>query len=204
MISRPPVEIFGRYPGYGFAGLGVSTAIGNFTQTTFDLRFPDTLLGLLDWQRTYNSHSGAVGVLGPGWATSFSASLVVIPALGGLLHHAVGSVTFNDEDGRILAFAPDSAGGFSSPQDLRASLTQNPDGSFALAFNSGEVWSFTSTGQLTGRSREGQQVTLDYDSQGLLVGAAHSFDRNLNVLLRRQPAADQCGGRRRTDGSFCL
>ena len=95
---------------------------------------------------TYNSHSGAVGALGPGWATSFSASLVVTPALGGLLHHAVGSVTFDDEDGRILAFAPDSAGGFSSPQDLRASLTRNPDGSFALALNSGEVWSLPPPG----------------------------------------------------------
>lgn len=27
-ITRPPVEIFGQYPGYGFAGLGGSTAIG--------------------------------------------------------------------------------------------------------------------------------------------------------------------------------
>jgi hypothetical protein len=43
VITRPPVEIFGRYPGYGFAGIGVSTAIGNFTQTSFDLTFPSGL-----------------------------------------------------------------------------------------------------------------------------------------------------------------
>lgn len=30
-ITRPPVELSGTYPGYGFAGLGVNTAIGNFT-----------------------------------------------------------------------------------------------------------------------------------------------------------------------------
>jgi len=178
-ITRPPVEIFGRYPGYGFAGLGVSTAIGNFTQTTFDLRFPATLLGLLHWQRTYNSHSGAIGALGPGWTTSFSASLVVTPAHEGLLHHTPASVTFHDEDGRILTFTPDGVGGFTSPQDLLATLTQNTDGSFALTFTSGLVWSFSPTGQLTGRSMEGQQVSLDYDSQGLLVSAGHSFGRSL-------------------------
>ena len=35
-ITRPPVELFGTYPGYGFAGPGVNTAIGNFTLTTAD------------------------------------------------------------------------------------------------------------------------------------------------------------------------
>lgn len=48
-ITRPPTEIFGRHTGYGFAGLGVSTAIGNFTQTAIDLSFPAGLLGLLDF-----------------------------------------------------------------------------------------------------------------------------------------------------------
>ena len=173
LITRPPIEIFGQYPGYGFAGLGVSTAIGNFTQTTLDLQFPGTSLGLLNWQRTYNSHSGAIGALGPGWSTSFSASLVVTPAQGGVFHHTAASVTFRDEDGRILTFTPDGAGGFTRPQDLLASLTQNTDGTFTLTYNTGEVWSFGSTGQLTGRSMEGQQVALDYDSSGLLVRATH-------------------------------
>jgi RHS repeat-associated protein len=177
-ITRQPVEIFGRHLGYGFAGLDVSTAIGNFTQTTTDLGFPASLLGLLDWQRTYNSHSGAIGALGPGWTTSFSASLVVSPPEG-LLHHTPGPVTFHDEDGRILTFTPDPAGGFTRPQDLNASLTQNADGSYALAYNSGQVWSFDSTGRLTGRAQDGQQVTLAYDGQDLLVSATHSSGRHL-------------------------
>jgi hypothetical protein len=73
-ITRPVQELFGRYPGYGFAGIGVNTAIGNFTQQATDLPFPAGLLGLLNWTRTYNSLSGAVGALGPGWTTAFSAS----------------------------------------------------------------------------------------------------------------------------------
>ena len=197
LITRPPVEIFGRYPGYGFAGLDVNTAIGNLAQITLDLQFPGSSLGLLDWQRTYNSHSGAVGALGPGWTTSFSASLVVTPAQGGLLHHTAASITFHDEDGRILTFASDGAGGFTRPQDLLASLTQNTDGSFALTFNSGEVWSFSSTGQLTGRSMEGQQVTLDYDGSGLLVRATHqpsgrslAFSYDANRRLTSLQASD--------------
>lgn len=101
-ITRPPVEIFGQYPGYGFAGLGGSTAIG---------------------------------ALGPDWTTSFSASLVVTPAQGEA-HDPAAPVTFNDEDSRILIFAPDGPGGFTSPQDLLASLTQNADGSFVPTFNS--------------------------------------------------------------------
>jgi Domain of unknown function (DUF6531) len=135
-ITRPPAGIFGQYPGYGFAGLGVSTAIGKFTNTALGLGFPGSLPGLLDWQRTYKSHSGAVGALGPGWTTSVSAGLVVTPAQREA-HDPAAPVTFNGEDGRILTFAPDGAGGgFSSPQDLLASLAQNPDGSFALTFNS--------------------------------------------------------------------
>ena len=177
-ITRPAQELLGQYPGYGFAGLGVSTAIGNFTQTAADLSFPPALLGLLDWQRTYNSHSGAIGALGPGWTTSFSAHLVASPPQG-LLHHTAGPVTFYDEDGRVLVFTPAPGGGYSRPQDLPADLTQNTDGSFTLTYSSGEVWSFDSSGRLLGRSLEGQQVSLDYSGDDLLLTATHSAGRRL-------------------------
>jgi hypothetical protein len=29
-INRPSAQLYGQHPGYGFAGLGVNTAIGNF------------------------------------------------------------------------------------------------------------------------------------------------------------------------------
>lgn len=177
-ITRPPVEIFGRHPGYGFAGLGVNTAIGNFTQTAVDLSFPAGLLGLLDWQRTYNSHSGAIGALGPGWATSFSAHLVA-SAPQGVLHRTASPVTFYDEDGRVLIFTPAPGGGYIRPQDLSADLTQNADGSFTLTYDSGILWSFDASGRLSGRSLEGQQVSLDYGNDDLLLTAQHSTGRQL-------------------------
>jgi RHS repeat-associated protein len=196
-ITRPPTEIFGRHPGYGFAGLGVNTAIGNFTLTTIDLSFPEGLLGLLDWQRTYNSRSGAIGALGPGWTTSFSAHLVASPPQG-LLHHTASPVTFFDEDGRVLVFTPAPDGGYSRPQDLAADLTQNPDGSFTLTYNSGGVWSFDASGRLTGRSLEGQQVSVGYSSDDLLLTASHSTGRELTLSYdgnRRLTSVEASDGR---------
>lgn len=176
-ITRPLAEIYGRHPGYPFAGLGVNTAIGNFTQTAIDLSFPGGLLGLLDWTRTYNSLSQTAGALGDGWTTAFSARLV--PSSQGLLHHSTGPVTFFDDDGRVLIFNPGADGTFVTPPDLDASLARNPDGSFALAFNNGQQWDFDSTGWLTSRSAEGQQVSLTYDSAGRLTQAGHSSGRQL-------------------------
>ncbi len=98
LVTRPVAELFGRHVGYGFAGLGVSTAIGNYTETDADLTFPDGLLGLLDWNRTYNSLSSAAGSLGQGWATSFSASLDI--------SQTGGPVQLHDVDGRVLPFTP--------------------------------------------------------------------------------------------------
>jgi YD repeat-containing protein len=178
-ITRPPAEIYGQHLGYGFAGLCVNTAIGNFSRTIADLTFPGNLLGLLDWTRTYNSLSGTAGALGPGWTTAFSARLQVSEQ--GLLHHTVGQVTFFDEDGRVLPFLPAEGGGFSSPQDLNATLSQNADGSFGLTYLSGETWSFTSAGQLASRSLEGQTVTLTYAANGQLLQASHSLGLHLTL-----------------------
>jgi RHS repeat-associated protein len=167
-ITRPPAEIYGRHLGYGFAGRGVNTAIGNFTVAFADLTFPSSLLGLLDWTRTYNSLSGTAGLTGPGWTTAFSSHLAI-----------ADQVTFFDDDGRVLPFAPESGGGFTSPQDLNGELSRNADGSFTLTYLIGLVWSFDSTGRLTSRSLEGQAVTFDYDANGLLQRAAHSLGPNL-------------------------
>ena len=178
IITRPPAEIYGRPTGYGFAGLGVNTAIGNFTLTSTDLLFPSGLLGLCDWARTYNSLSETEGALGNGWTTAFSARLVPSAAQG-LLHHTAGPVTFYDDDGRVLTFTPGADETFVTPPDLDGSLARNPDGSFTLAFSNGQQWDFDSTGRLTSRAAEGQQVALTYDSAGRLTQATHSSGRQL-------------------------
>jgi RHS repeat-associated protein len=177
-VTRPIQELFGRHPGYGFAGIGVSTAIGNYTETDADLAFPGDLLGLLDWARTSNSRSTATGVLGVGWSTTFSARLTITQQ--GIGHNEAGPVQFHDADGRVLAFTPNPAGGFTRPQDLDADLSRNADGTFTLTYNSGEAWSFDASGRLTGKALEEQTVTLEYDAAGLLLQAVHSFGRYIN------------------------
>jgi Domain of unknown function (DUF6531) len=119
-VSRPVQEIFGYRPGYGFAGFAVNTAIGNYTHTDVDLGFPGGLLGLLDSTRSYNSQNTAGGTLGRGWTGPHSTGLAP-PA-----NNAAGPVAFHDEDGRVLTFTPDPAGGYTRPQDLTADLTKNP------------------------------------------------------------------------------
>jgi RHS repeat-associated protein len=178
-ITRPVQEIFGQQAEYGFAGLGVSAAIGNFTQRVVEISLPRGLLGLLDWTRTYNSLSTTAGALGPGWTAAFSSSLAATQR--GLLHHTAGPVTFTDDDGRVLTFTPNPAGGYTRPQDLNADLTQNADGTFTLTFNYGAVWTFDATGRLTGRAREGQNVTFGYDASSRLTQATHSSGRYLSL-----------------------
>src|SRR6266566_3578867 len=153
-ITRGLAELFGRHPGYGFAGSGVSTVIGNYTQTTVDLSFPQGLLGLLTWDRTYNSRNTAVGPLGRGWTTTFSAHLTVAPDQ---------AVEFHDEDGRVLTFAPAGSGQFRRAPDLEADLVRDGDGGYALQFTSGTRWLFDGSGRLTGRVWQGQRVTVDHD-----------------------------------------
>jgi Domain of unknown function (DUF6531) len=124
-INRPLAELFGSYPGYGFAGFGVSTAIGNYTENAVDLGFPGGLLGLLDFRRTYNSLIPESGGQGNGWTFSFSARLT---SAQGLQASPPGPVTFSADDGRVLTFNPDPAGGYFRAQDLDADLTHNADG----------------------------------------------------------------------------
>ncbi len=74
-IDRPVPELFGNHTGSGFAGFGVSTAIGNYTETAVDLGFPASLLGLVGLARTFNSLSTTTGTIGPGWASGLAANL---------------------------------------------------------------------------------------------------------------------------------
>jgi YD repeat-containing protein len=196
-IDRPVQELFGRHPGYGFAGFGVSTAIGNYTGTAVDLGFPGGLLGLLDLTRTYNSLSTAAGTLGQGWTHSFAASIQPA-AKGGLLRHAAAAVTFTDVDGRVLTFTPNAAGGFNRAQDLDADLVRNADGTFTLTYNSGQVWAFDANGRATSRSWEGQNVAFDYDAGGSLLRATHSAGPHLSLSYDgngRLTAAEASDGR---------
>ncbi len=167
LVNRPAAELFGTHPLYGIAGNGVNSATGNYSRTGADLAFP---VGLLGWGRTYNSLDSSTGPFGRGWTPALSAHLVV----GG-----DGSVSFHDDDGRVLTFAPASGGGYTRPQDLDADLTRNADSTFALRYLSGEVWTFDSSGRGLARSVQGTQITFQYDDHGRLATVSHSAGQSL-------------------------
>ena len=169
IITRPVVELFGQHTGYGFAGEGVSTATGNYTRRYADLTFPIALLG---WSRTYNSLDDTVGGLGRGWTSTYAARLT--PA-------ADGSVRFRDDDGRTLTFTSLTGGGFARPMDLLADLTANADGTFALRYLSGDLWTFDASGRATGRTAEGVSVSFTYDAEDRLTSVAHSAGYRLDL-----------------------
>lgn len=180
LVTRPISELLGREGGSGFAGSGVNTAIGNHTASNVDIGFSSVPTGLMDWTRTYNSLDTKIGSVGPGWTTSFSARLVITRE-GVIVHHD-GPVEFHHEDGRVLTFTPDGSGGFRSPQDLDAALEPTDNGGYELALRSGQRWHFDSEGRLTGRSQEGQRVTVDRDVEGKLLRVEHSWGRSLGLF----------------------
>jgi RHS repeat-associated protein len=178
LVTRPVDELLGEYPGYGFAGYSVSTAIGNFTHIATDLGFPAALLGLLDYARTYNSRGGTGHPLGQGWAASFSARLSATDKEE--LSDTTGPVRFHGDDGRVLTFTPIPAGGYQRPQDLAADLTRDDSGFTLDFYDTGAAYRFDLNGRTTGRSQEGHTVSFDYDSAGRLLRATHSAGPRLN------------------------
>jgi YD repeat-containing protein len=169
MVTRPAAELFGIHPVYGIAGNGVNSATGDYSRTSADLTFS---LPLLDWARTYNSMDGGTGPFGQGWTPALSAHLVV----GGN-----GTVSFHGDDGRVLAFTPADGGGFARPPDLDADLTHNADGTFALRYLDGDVWSFDSAGRGVSRTSRGLQLTFGYDDQQRLSTATLSSGQSLSL-----------------------
>jgi RHS repeat-associated protein len=161
-VTRPVAELFGQHPGYGFTGLGVNTATGNFTHAAVDLSFS---VGLLTWGRSYNSLNREDGPLGPGWTTTLSMHLVA---------NDDGTVALHDGDGRVLEFTPGENGTYSRPQDLDADLTRAGDGIFTLRYLSGRTVTFDATGRATALAGEGEELSLSYDGSGRLTRAAHS------------------------------
>lgn len=159
MINRPTAELFGRQPGYDYAGSNVHTATGNYTQYAVDLD------GSLSWSRTYNSLDATVTPLGRGWTPAFSAHITAL---------ADGSARYHGDDGRILTFAADSSGSYRRPRDIDADLVPLTAGGWSLRFRTGESWLLDTAGRLCERAREGHRVVPSRDADGRIATVAHS------------------------------
>lgn len=166
----PGSENFGDQNTGGTAGDPVNTGIGNFVDTWIDLAFPSQIYGL-NWARTYNSLDSSSGVLGPGWTTSFSVRLSVLPN---------GDVILLEPDGRRSLFSNDGAGGWTRPSELFGELVAEADGSYAIEFYNGQRWAFDAEGTLVRLvDWSGQVVDLTYDGGGHLRSAVSSTGHSL-------------------------
>ena len=154
------------------SGSPFEVATGNFVHSTGDLFI--SALGLdLAITRTYNSRDMRSGLLGHGWTLNFEQR--VIEATDGI------SLTNICLQGNGKRERFDATGGCcSSPSDLFASLVKNPDDTFTLVERHGTTRHFNVAGRLAEVvDRNGNKLTLSYDSTGFLTSVADAVGREL-------------------------
>ncbi len=158
-------SMYGHRQSQVSVGDPVDTASGNFADSALDLKAPSGVFGL-DWKRSYNSRSTRTGILGTGWSTTFSDSIVA---------DASGNATLTTADGRALVFASDGANGLTRPPDIFANLTRNGDDTWTLAWFNGETWTFDTAGRLARMaSADGPTATAVRNTSGVLQSIASS------------------------------
>ncbi|MGH9280258.1 MAG: RHS repeat-associated core domain-containing protein [Acidimicrobiales bacterium] len=139
-------------------GQPVNTATGNFWHTFDDLSVPSRGLDL-DFRHTYNSLNASLdGPLGYGWTHSYADSLSF--GVG-------GTVTVRQCNGAELFFRP-AGSGYSAPPRVTATLVHNPDATWSVTTDAGQVSSFDAAGRLVARRDHNGYVThLNYTGSQL-------------------------------------
>jgi RHS repeat-associated protein len=172
-------------------GKPINCASGDFWHTFTDISVPGRGPAL-QLQRTYNAFGhGSDSMFGYGWSDSYDMNLTT---------DASGNVTVNQENGSVITFAPNGAGGYTAPSRVTASLAANSDGTFALTdFHGGVTHTFSATGQLLRISdRNGYTSMLSYTGSTLSsvtdqAGRSLTFttDSNGHVTTVTDPAGRQ-------------
>lgn len=151
-------------------GHPVNCATGEMWHRVLDLSVPGRGVGL--WLvRTYSTMlAGRDGPLGFGWTHGYNMSLTIA---------GDGSVTVHEEGGSAIGFAPNGAGGYSSPTWVFATLVRNSDGTYTLRRKNQTSFVFNASGKLVQeQDRNGHPTTLSYSS-GQLATVTDSSGRQL-------------------------
>jgi RHS repeat-associated protein len=167
-------------PGCAPGSYPINCASGDFWHTFTDVsvsgRGPD-----LDLTRTYNSLNAAKkGIFGYGWTSSYETNLVV---------NGDGSITVTEDDGSQVTAEPNGSGGFTVPAWADSTLVANTGGTYTFTRQRTEIFTFTSTGQLTSiGDPDGDTTTLAYSSGKLhtvtdAAGRAITFTFGTNGLV---------------------
>jgi RHS repeat-associated protein len=136
------------------AGDPVNCATGNFTLPFTDIAVAGRGPGLV-LSRTYNSLDAASkGLFGHGWSSSYDMKLVE--------DATAGSVTVRQENGSEVVFTKTSAGDYTAPGWVLATLTRSSDG-WVLTRRKQQRITFAANGALTSVSDlNGESTDLHY------------------------------------------
>ena len=146
----------------GIYGEPLNTSTGNFYFSATDISLPGKGVPLA-FQRTYNSQDTTQnGVLGWGWTTNYSTAVRVEPDGGASLIHG---------DGKVLNFAEDGHGGYSTPSGETDKLSRNESGTYEL----------TSADQTTKRYDANGLLTQQLDRYGNALGFAYSGGQLMTI-----------------------
>jgi RHS repeat-associated protein len=155
------------------SGDPVDTATGDYSESTTDLEIQGRGPGLA-MQRTYSSRAAQAGkssALGRGWTMSYGMSLSV--------NSKTGFATVTNENGSQTEFQP-GANGYVAPPRVLATLVKNSDGTYTYTVKARTIYTFNSSGQLTGVADLNEnKTTLSYNESGQLQKAADGAGRSL-------------------------
>lgn len=141
--------------------------------------------------RTYNADDPNEGIFGRSWWSNYEASLK---------ENTGGDVDIKRESGKVDNFSSKGNGTYYPPRWVYDELTKNTDDTFDLVIKSTKITQhFDTQGRLVSiKDRNGNSITLQYDSNGLLtitdaVGRKTTFAYGANgkVLAVTDPLGRQ-------------
>jgi len=167
----------------------VNTSNGEFFENTTDVSIPGRGPGLvLDW--TYSSQRSPFdGPFGFGWSFNYNMTLAV---------NSSGTVDVHQENGSMVTFTPDTNGVYHAPARVLAALAHNADGTWTYTRKAKDIFTFTSTGQMSQLADlNGNTTSLTRNGSGQLTTATDGAGRTLtftyNTGGRIATATDPAG-----------
>jgi RHS repeat-associated protein len=156
----------------------VNSVTGEFWETAGDL----TVAGVgpaLSWTRSFaTTRASTDGPLGHGWSDAYSLQLT---PMGGTSLATSPWVQVAQENGSLVTFTADGAGGFTAPFRVFATLERLADGSYRFTRQGRQIYTFDAAGRLTGLADiNGNAATLTYDGAHL-VRVENSRGQDLEV-----------------------
>src|SRR5215510_5509967 len=152
----------------------VKVSNGNMYLQQNDYHLPG--VGAISLTRTYNSDSQTVGLFGRGWSSPYDELIIT---------YDDSLLSFNQGDGRVIYFIRPftSSDAFTDLiGDYHARINQESGGANTLITRDGGVKKFNTAGMLVAASdRNGNAITLSYDSNGFLASVTDPFGRVLTI-----------------------